>query len=219
MFKRFLAVFGLILLFMAVWGGILIAVYYIFELEGDEEVAGIVVASSMVPIFGTFIPLFNLATKWGFRFKGEGAPIPLEQLREKIKEINTYNVPVMVTEKKGKLIVTWKYVDAKWWIILAKTGLKELYELHIKFNDKKKKVTLIDVQKTVDWEAGPYGVKIRGGYFRGVMMQYTISKAWGIKENFKFGKIYDYKFRPSEIKNPVLNTILRSGWDVNFGLW
>jgi hypothetical protein len=46
-----------------------------------------------------------------------------------------------------------------------------------------------------------------------------VGKQWGIKENFALGKVYDYKFVPTEIKLPVLNTILRSGWDVSYGLW
>ena len=33
------------------------------------------------------------------------------------------------------------------------------------------------------------------------------------------GKIYDYRFVPSEIKLPILNSILRSGWKVRYGMW
>ena len=33
------------------------------------------------------------------------------------------------------------------------------------------------------------------------------------------GKICDYRFVPSEIKLPILNSILRSGWDVRYGMW
>ena len=50
-------------------------------------------------------------------------------------------------------------------------------------------------------------------------MAYEVGKQWGIKRNFEVGKIYDYKFVPSEIKLPILNSILRSGWDVRYGMW
>ena len=33
------------------------------------------------------------------------------------------------------------------------------------------------------------------------------------------GKIYDCRFVPSEIKLPILNSILGSGWDVRSGMW
>ena len=75
-----------------------------------------------------------------FYFAGEGDPIPREELRTMIKEINRYSVPVAVQE-------------------------------------------------------------------------------WGIKENFELGSIYDYQFSPQEIKNPVMNSILRNGWAVRFGMW
>jgi len=51
------------------------------------------------------------------------------------------------------------------------------------------------------------------------MFQIEVGKSWGITENFGLGKIYDYKFSPSEIKNPVMNEILKSGWDVVFAIY
>ncbi len=32
-------------------------------------------------------------------------------------------------------------------------------------------------------------------------------------------KILDYKFSSNEIKYPIMNSILRNGWDVRFALW
>jgi len=49
-----------------------------------------------------------------FYFAGEGDPIPREELRTMIKEINRYSVPVAVQERRNSLVVTWRYVDAKW---------------------------------------------------------------------------------------------------------
>ena len=214
---RFLKTFALILLFMAVWGAILTAVIL---LSGSGEIAILIITfSALGIIFATFLPYLNFASKVAFSFKGEGEPIELEELKEKIKKINSFDTPVMVSEKKKKIIVTWKYVDSKWWTVFSKNGLREVYELHIKFKEKKKKVTLIDITKSVQWRAGPTEVKLRGGFFRGIAMEYKIGKAFGIKENFELGKIYDYKFVSSEIRNPVFNTILRSGWDVSFGMW
>jgi len=102
---------------------------------------------------------------------------------------------------------------------LARAGLKKIYELHIKFNDAKKEATLIDVHKSVSWRAGPSEVQVYGGFSRGTSFAYEIGKQWGIKENFELGSIYDYQFSPQEIKNPVMNSILRNGWAVRFGMW
>ena len=133
--------------------------------------------------------------------------------------MNEWDAPVIIKEDDDKLIATWNYVDAKWWQLFAKAGLQKVYELQMKFDEEDKVVTLIDINKSVDWRAGPDSVRVRGSFFRGIATQYEIGKQWGIKENFSLGKIYDYKFSNQEIKNPVMNTILRSGWDVRFGFW
>lgn len=217
MLKKFLAVVGLILLYTAVW----VPLLYIWTIlwKDNETVIVIGLLTAAVFIIVSAIPYFNFAIKKLFYFPGEGEPVTEEEIRALIKDINQFDAPVWVREKGKKLIVTWKYVDAKWWEILAKAGLTEVYELHIKLDGKKKEATLIDVFKSVSWGAGPTAVRVYGGFFRGVAFGYAFGKQWGIKENFKLGKVYDYKFSPQEIKNPVMNSLLRNGWAVRFGIW
>jgi hypothetical protein len=217
MLKRFLAVFGLMLLYMLVLAAVLLLAIL---LAGDNETLILVTVLVMLVLaVVVMIPYLDWAAKRVFRFKGEGEPISGTELRAQIQAINQFDAPVMVEERQGKLVATWKYVDARWWELLAKAGLTKVYELHIKFDDAQRLVTLIDVNKTVFWRAGPTHVRLRGGFFRGVMLAYEVGKGWGIKENFELGKIYDYKFVPQEIKMPILNSILRSGWDARFGIW
>jgi len=217
MAKRFLAVAGLLLLYMGVWS-LLFYLWIILWSGNDSAIATGILIETLFLVIG-LIPYLDFVTKKVFYFPGEGAPESPEKLREKIMEINRFDAPVMVREKGDNLVITWKYVDAKWWEILAKAGLKKIYELHVKFNNEKKEVTLIDVKKSISWKAGPTHVRVSGGFFRGVIFDYEIGKRWGINENFGVGKIYDYRFTPQEIKNPVMNTILRNGWAVRFGMW
>lgn len=217
MLKRFLAVFGLIMLFMAVLAVVLLAVILI---AGDNDSAILVaILVIFVIAIGAFLPYLDWAVKRAFRFPGQRTPIPEADLRGQIQAINEFDAPVMVEERKKKLVATWKYVDAQWWELLAKAGLTKVYELHMKFDATSHTVTLIDVTKSVSWRAAPSEVRLRGGFSRGVILAYEIGKAWGIQQNFQPGKIYDYRFVPQEIKNPILNTILRAGWDVRFGIW
>ena len=166
MIKRFLIVFGLILLFMVLWAGVLLLVFFIAE---DADVVALI---TVPVIFITFIPYVNFIAKNVFHFKGEGAPISGDELRSRIMEINDINVPVMVQKRKKKLIATWKYVDAKWWEILSKAGLKKIIELLMKFNDRKKEVILSDVTKSISWKAGPTKVRVWGGFTRGIALEY-----------------------------------------------
>ncbi len=215
--NKFFIVFLAIFLYIVLWFGVVAGV--IAATGGDEEV-GLVVALGTLVIFPiTLIPFMQFIAKRVYRFKGEGSPVSESALRDVIQHINTLDAPVAIEERNDRLVATWKYVDAKWWEIFAKAGLEQVYELHMKLDETKKTVTMIDIHKSVSWQAGPSEVRLRGGFFRGISTTYEIGKQWGIKENFELGKIYDFKFSSSEIKYPIMNTILRNGWDVRFGLW
>ena len=217
MAKRFLTVFGLILLYMAVLALIL---FLAITITGDDETAMLIVMlAALVLSIGAFIPFLNWAIKRAFSFRGEGQPVPLEVLRAQIEAINEFDAPVMIEERKGKLVVTWKYVDARWLELFAKAGLTKSYELQIKFDEARHSVTMVDRTKEASWRAGLGGGSGSASTSQGVVMAYEIGKQWGIKRNFEVGKIYDYKFVPAEIKLPILNSILRSGWDVRYGMW
>ena len=217
MAKRFLIALGLILLYMVVLALIL---FVAITLAGDNETALlIIILAALVVSFGGFVPYLNWAIKRAFTFHGAGQPVPLEELRAQIQAINEFDAPVMVEDRKGKLVATWKYVDARWLELFAKAGLSKSYELQLKFDEKRHVVTMVDRTKEASWRAGVGGASFSGGSSQGVVMAFEVGKQWGIKENFAPGKIYDYTFVPSEIKLPILNSILRSGWDVQYGMW
>jgi len=217
MAKRFLISLALILAFLIGWSVVLFFWIAIWGSNDKMMIIGMFISLPIIIIH--FIFYLNFVIKKAFSFPGEGDPVPEASLRKQIADINHYDVPIMVQEKGNALIITWRYVDAKWWELFAKAGMSKLYQLHIKLDDAKKEALLIDVEKSVSWRTGPTEVSIWGGFFRGVIMQYEIGKAWGIRENFTLGKIYDYQFTPSEIKNPVMNTILQNGWTVKFAMW
>jgi len=217
MFKRFLAIFGLMLLYMGVLALIIMpgALFY----RGND--LAVIIIALAVTFLGTiaFIPYLNFIARRVFHFPGEGEPVSGDELRARILEINEFDAPVIVQQRKGKLIVTWRYIDARWWELLAKAGMTRIYELHIRFREDRREVMLIDVNKSVSWGAGPTGVRVSGGFFRGISFEYELGRQWGIRENLTPGKVYDYRFTPGEIRTPVMNTIIRSGWGVRLGMW
>jgi hypothetical protein len=222
MAKRFLMVFGLVMLYMVVLAAILLPI--VLLVQSSATCIVVVVLGTFVASIGGFVPYLDWVAKRVFRFPGEGEPVSGAALsgaalRAQIREVNEFDAPVMVRERKGRLVATWKYVDARWWELLARAGLTKVYELHIKLDDTQHLATLIDVNKSVSWRGGPTEVRVWGGLFRGIIWAYEIGKLWGIRENWQLGKVYDYKFVPQEIKIPIMNSILRNGWDVRFGIW
>jgi hypothetical protein len=216
--KRFLLIFLGILFYMAAWALAILPLALLFDHREAGLIVGLAFGVLLLSTLG-LVPFMQWLSGRVFRWRGEGPALSAAALRERLKQINDWDVPVIVLERNGRLVVTWRYADARWWEILAKAGLARVYELHIKLDERRKVATLIDVQKSVQWRAGPSGVRLRGGFFRGIDLRYERARAWGISEAFRPGSIYDYRFVTSEIKDPVTNTILDSGWDVRFGLW
>ncbi|OGJ51333.1 hypothetical protein A2335_04930 [Candidatus Peregrinibacteria bacterium RIFOXYB2_FULL_32_7] len=216
MFQKFLAIFGLILLFFGVWTPLLFIPVLFLGDPGLLLVCDLGISIVMVVIF---IPYFNFISKVVFHFRGMGDLKNINEIKQNILDINNYDAPIMIREEKGQIFITWKYVDAKWWELIAKTGLQKIYEVQVKFDEKTHTATLIDRFRTVKWKFGINGVSGSLEFFRGIAVGYEFGKAYGLKENFTLGKIYDFKFRPSDIKTPVTNTILAYGWDVRFGIW
>ncbi len=212
-----LAAFGLVVLYILGLGVLMLPFLIIYR---DNDLAVIIMVLTVLVLGSAgLIPYINFISKTVFRYRGEGPIISPGDLRAQLLEVNDFDVPVMVEGRGNKLVFTWRYVDARWWELMAKSGMTGTYELHVKLDPRRHRATLIDVNKSVSWGAGPGDVHLKGGFFRGVNMEVEIGKQWGIRENFRPGKIYDYKFTPMEIKTPVMNTILRNGWDVLPGMW
>ncbi len=217
--KRVFLAFLYLTGFMTAWAAVLLAGILALKASGSNGGMLWFILGSFAAILLTFLPFFNYALKRVFLFRGEGEPLPLGQLKEELLALNEFDAPIVMELRKEKLVTTWRYADAKWWEILSKAGLDKVYELHVKFDESRHEALLVDVMKNVSWDAGPCKANLSGGFFRGINFEVSIGKQWGIRENFEVGKILDYRFSPEEIKNPVLNTLLRHGWDVRMGMW
>jgi len=215
--KRFFAVFALIILYMVAWAPVLLVV--ILALEGDDEAILIAIGCSLPVIIGIFLPYLNFICRKVYRYRGEGVPIPENELRARILKINELGQPVMAVSRKNKLLVTWNYAEERWKEVLSAGGMKKVYHLQIKFNDRKKEVILTDVLKSFSWRAGPSAARVRGGFFRGIDIDFEAGRTGGIDEYFPGRSIDGYRFSSREIKDPVSNTILKSGWDIRLAMW
>lgn len=213
--KRFVLAVLALFVYMGLWVFPLLAAVQYF---GEAHLDAIVLIAILV-IGMLLLPYMDWCAKHIFYFKGTGAAVSEDDLRKEILSINYHDLPVIVKEKGKKLIVTWKYLDAKWWEIMSKQGVREAFSVTLRFDGKHRRVTMLDTATSVTWGAGVQDVHVGFSLFRGVYLNYEIGKAWGIRENFTVGKIYDYTFDSRELHNPLMNTILRMGWDVRFGLF
>lgn len=222
-----LKAFGFILLFFA-----LAAVAILVVMFGAEYVTGRELeqnpALTLGLIFGllaaivvAFVPYLNFAMRRSFVFEPAAGVVPLDEevLRDELLAINGLRVPVSVRRKGRKLILGWRYLDAEVWGLLSKQQLRRTYELHVKLDGAKKQAILTDVRKNLRLGAGPDAVRFGFGFVRGYLVEVETGQGWNLNRDLSVDEAYEFKFNPQEIKGPVLDTIVRSGWTARYGMW
>jgi len=165
-----------------------------------------------------FFPALAVIIKKAWFFRGKGETIAIDRLKEILLEINDFNAPVSVREHHSKLVFTWRYQDQDWCEMLETTQMKKMYELWIGFDSSTRTAHMTDRYRSVDWSLSP--VKIKTGWFSFSRPYFAVSTGivWGV-ENYVDSNPEDYSFSPNEIKSPVLNTIIKNGWNVRFNLF
>ena len=165
-----------------------------------------------------FFPALAIIIKKAWYFEGKKEPIALDQLKQILLEINTFNAPVSVQNLKKNIMITWRHHDQIWCELLEEAKLKKMYELWLHFDNSTKTVTMSDKYRSIDWTLSP--IKLETGWFAYSKPYFKVAtgKAWGV-ENYKDSDSNDYNFSPNEIKSPVLNTIIKNGWNIRFNLF
>ena len=145
-----------------------------------------------------------------------GTPIlAKEKVVTEILALNRETAPYQIREgsKEGAdLIAEWKIVDAKWYQIFAKAGLKETFKIYLKFHPEKNEVRAIDKKYGVSWQAGIPNISLAASAFIGQQNSISFGVAYAFKENLEFGKVYEYHFNTEELKAPLRKVITDSGW-------
>jgi hypothetical protein len=110
------------------------------------------------------------------------------------------------------LVAEWKIVDARWYEIFAKASLTKVFKVLLKFDEQKGEVRAVDQEWTVEWRAGVPTLAISAEAFRGQKVEMSFGTAYAFKEDLSFGKVYEYRFKTSEIKDPLQRAVAENGW-------
>lgn len=151
-------------------------------------------------------------------FKATARPIPLDQLREELLAINDVPGPVQVISKRKKIILTWRYNQEQWCELLSRLGITRVYELHCRFDPGSQTVFLTDRIRRADFIICPERIKL--GFARIPMPFLRVRQGrLGTVSTYATTEAFEYDFHPREIKAPVMDTLLASGWNVQFRLF
>ena len=159
--------------------------------------------------------LFDALT--GTKKPKSGTPVkPQAEVKAAILAVNRDTAPFQIREAtpedKCDLVVEWRIVDAKWYEIFAKAGLKSVFKIFLKLDASKSEVRAVDQEWTVEWRAGVPALSIAASAFRGQKAEISFGTAYAFTEKLNYGQVYNYKFSTAEMKTPLQEAINAAGW-------
>lgn len=153
-------------------------------------------------------------------------PLTRAELVARLLALNSPKLPFALRlDSSGEVVAEWKYADATWWGIMAKSGVRKSYRLRLRFDERRRVVRTVDEIGDLDWSAGVLTapkIHYRRSFFRGVaLVRYERGVAYGFRTptGGGFGKVLDYKFDMAELKAPVTEAVLAGGWRFQPALW
>jgi hypothetical protein len=167
--------------------------------------------------------IFDFLT--GAKKPAAGTPVePVAELRAELLALNRDTAPWHIREatadEKCDLIVEWRIVDATWYEIFAKAGLKRAFKILLKFDTAKNEVRGLDQEWSVEWRAGVPDMTLAASAFRGQTQEVSFGLGYAFTEKLSYGQVYNYRFSTTEMKTPMQAAITAAGWTyrgVTFG--
>ena len=159
--------------------------------------------------------LFDLFT--GRKAPPAGTPrADAEELRAAFLALDRDTAPFTVREggsEGADLVAEWRIVDARWYEVFAKAGLGKGAQVLLRLDAQTGEVRNVQRDYTVEWRAGVPSLSFSAEAFRGQ----KVEMSWGAgaafrEEDLRFGKVYEYRFRTSELKDPLREVAAIHGW-------
>lgn len=138
-----------------------------------------------------------------------------QQVREAILAINRPTAPFQIIEGTSEdidLIAEWKIVDAQWYQLFAKAGLKEVFKILMRLDDASQEVRALDQSYSVSWQLGVPTLSLSVKAFRGQQQSIEFGTAYAYTETLRPGQVFNYRFNTAEIKKPIQAAITACGW-------
>jgi hypothetical protein len=163
---------------------------------------------------------------WLTGTKRPAAGVPAKtaaEVRADLLAVNRPTAPFIVRDGAAEnvdLVAEWRIVDAKWYEIFAKAGLKRVFKILMKLDEQAKEVRAVDQEWSVEWRAGVPTTSLAAKAFRGQTKEFSFGTAFAFTEQGPYGEVYRYRFATEEIKTPLQEAVTKAGWvwrGVSFG--
>lgn len=143
------------------------------------------------------------------------AAVPAETLRSRILALNGLDLPFQVREESNRLVAEWRIADGRWIGLMEAGGLHDVHRIYMDLDPERHQVRSLDVHRTVSWSGGIAHLSGSFSFFRGIsFFEYSRGGQLGLffRDGRWTSKAYDYRFVLSEMKTPLVQAIVGSGW-------
>jgi hypothetical protein len=137
------------------------------------------------------------------------------KLREALMAVNRKTAPFTVRsgqEGEGRLVAEWKIVDAKWYQIFAKAGIKRVFKVLMKFDEDKGEVRAVDQEWRSSGKPAYPPSRSRGKLSGGRKWRRASRASIAFREDGSWGRDLQLPIDTSEIKGPLIEAAHKAGW-------
>ncbi len=112
----------------------------------------------------------------------------------------------------------WRLADAKWAGLMTLNKVKVIQMIRLRLSEKDKACRAVDIARSVRATADglKMGFSLGLSFFRGIIFgQWEHEKQYGLifkDGSLTFDKVYEYQFNHRELRNPIVNIVVQSGW-------
>ncbi|MET9199226.1 hypothetical protein [Gordonia sp. NPDC003585] len=142
-------------------------------------------------------------------------PRSATEVRAAILGINRDTAPFVIRDGAADgvdLVAEWRIVDARWYEIFAKAGLSKAFQILMRLDENEHEVRAVDKEWEVAWRAGVPELSLAASGFRGQKTSIEFGTAYAFTEHLEYGQVYNYRFATKELKEPIQQAVLASGW-------
>ncbi|MPZ22499.1 MAG: hypothetical protein GEU28_02925 [Dehalococcoidia bacterium] len=143
------------------------------------------------------------------------AALPADEVRRRLMALNRESAPYRIVDGGSDgvdVVAEWKIVDAQWYEIFARAGLKKVFRIFLRLRPESNEVRALDREYEVEWRAGVPELSLARRSFSGQKQSIEFGKRYAFKENLEFGEVYEYKFQTGEMKKPIQDAVTSAGW-------
>jgi hypothetical protein len=144
------------------------------------------------------------------------SPAPASTLRRRLMEVNALKLPFQMREEPdGRLVAEWRIADANWIGLLHAGGLHKAHWIYLTLDPARHVVRARDRSRDISWSGDTARVGWAFSFFRGIsFFEYERGAAVGLffKDGHWTTTAYNYRFLLAEMKNPLIEAVVQSGW-------